>query len=313
MKRDSFSMYNPILNLFYFTFVIGVNMFVMHPIFLGISLIAGTLYEARLSGIKASIKNLFIFSIPVMVLVALINPMFNHYGVTALFYLKNGNAITLESLIYGLVMAMMLCGVMANFRCVNKVMTTDKFVYIFGRILPKFSLIIAMVMRFVPEFTKRQKVISNGQKGIGRDLSNGNFFEKMRNGITSISILITWSLEKAIDTADSMKARGYGLSGRSSFGIFGFYKRDLKLLTFMVIVSGSFLWGAAKGFVYADYDPKIVISGWNGTVYGLIMYFLYAGFCFMPVVLDMVENISWNLLIRKVNADKVVNYRVWDI
>ena len=35
--------------------------------------------------------------------------------------------------------------------------------------------------------------------------------------ITILSIMVTWCLENAIETADSMKSRGCGLPGRSAF------------------------------------------------------------------------------------------------
>ncbi len=38
--------------------------------------------------------------------------------------------------------------------------------------------------------------------------------------------MITWSLENAIETADSMRSRGYGLPGRSAFSIYRMDSRD---------------------------------------------------------------------------------------
>jgi energy-coupling factor transport system permease protein len=39
---------------------------------------------------------------------AWLNPLFNHAGVTLLFYLPGGNPVTLESMVYGLAAATML-------------------------------------------------------------------------------------------------------------------------------------------------------------------------------------------------------------
>ena len=74
-----------------------------------------------------------------------------------------------------------------------------------------------MVLRLVPKFKAQMKVISNAQKCVGRDATNGNWIDKMRNALKMISILTTWALENAIDTADSMKSRGYGLKGAHQF------------------------------------------------------------------------------------------------
>jgi energy-coupling factor transporter transmembrane protein EcfT len=96
-------------------------------------------------------------------------------------------------------------------------MTSDKFVYLFGRIIPSMSLLLSMTLRFVPRFIAQIKVVSNAQKCVGRDASNGGVVQRVRNAITILSIMVTWALENAIETADSMKSRGYGLRrGRRS-------------------------------------------------------------------------------------------------
>lgn len=82
---------------------------------------------------EKTVKFNLIFSIPMMLIVALMNPMFNHYGVTIIGYLHNGNPFTLESCVYGLVMAMMLVCTMIWFSCYTIVMTSDKFIYLFGK------------------------------------------------------------------------------------------------------------------------------------------------------------------------------------
>ena len=78
------------------------------------------------------------------------------------------------------------------FSCYNKVMTTDKFIYLFGRIIPALSLILSMALRFVPRFTAQLKVIRNGQKAMGRDVSEGSLFARIRHGLNMLSILVTW-------------------------------------------------------------------------------------------------------------------------
>lgn len=96
-------------------------------------------------------------------------------------------------------------------------MTSDKFVYLFGRIIPALSLVLSMSLRFVPRFTAQIKVISNAQKCVGRDVGSGGLIKRAKQGIKILSILVTWALENAIDTADSMKDRGYGLPGAPPF------------------------------------------------------------------------------------------------
>ena len=68
---------------------------------------------------------------------------------------------------YGLVMAVMLVCTLVWFSCYTVVMTSDKFIYLFGRIIPALSLVLSMCLRFVPKFIKEASVISDGQSVSG--------------------------------------------------------------------------------------------------------------------------------------------------
>ena len=179
--KDTFSTYHPVLNMLYFCGTIGVTMFVVHPVILAISFICAVAYSVVLKGCKKTGKFNLLFSLPMMIIVALINPMFNHYGVTIIGYLHNGNPFTLESCVYGLVMAVMLVCTLVWFSCYTVVMTSDKFIYLFGRIIPALSLVLSMCLRFVPKFIKEASVISDGQKCVGRSVENGSLIKRAKH------------------------------------------------------------------------------------------------------------------------------------
>lgn len=298
--EDSFSGYHPIINFGYFVVVLVISMFVNHPVFLGISLFSAFVYSGILKGWGKAFKSALLY-LPIIIIVILINPMFSHYGVTILFYLKNGNPVTLESMVYGVVMGAMLITIFIWFSCYNKVMTSDKFIYLFGRLIPALSLILSMVLRFVPKFTAQIKVISNGQKCIGRDLSNGNLFQRAKHGVTILSIMITWALENAIETADSMKARGYGLKGRTAFSIYRFDKRDAITGSVMLGLLALIIAGIATGNTFFQYNPRIIIAGLAPLTAGSLMtYVVYFIFCMFPVMLDGAAEFKWYLLKKQI-------------
>ena len=143
-------------------------------------------------------------------------------------------SLTLESIIYGLVAAVMLAAVMMWFSCYTEVITSDKFVYLFGRVIPGLSLVLSMALRFVPKFKEQIGIVTEAQRCIGRDVSQGSLFRRTSIAVTILSIMVTWSLENAIETADSMKSRGYGLPGRTAFSIYSFDGRDGKALAWLI-------------------------------------------------------------------------------
>lgn len=289
-SKDAFSRYHPFVNFFYFFFVFVFTMFLMHPVCLFISLVCSFIYSIWVKGRKAVIFN-FAFLLPMIIITAVINPAFNHEGATIIMYLNTGNPLTLESIIYGIAAATMLAAVVTWFTCYNYVMTSDKFVYLFGRIIPAMSLILSMALRFVPKFKNHIKMVSDAQRCIGRDVSNGGIITRMRHGITILSIVVTWALENAIETADSMKSRGYGLPGRTAFSIYKFDKRDKAAMTAILITGGYILLGIVLNGLKWRYYPTM--KGKLTELYTITLYMAYAGLCMIPVITDRKEEQQW--------------------
>ncbi|MBR5527703.1 MAG: energy-coupling factor transporter transmembrane protein EcfT [Clostridia bacterium] len=287
---NEFKSYHPIVNFLYFVFVTGFSCFLMHPVCLGISLTSALTYSVMLKGKKA-LKSSLIYVLPMMVAMALMNPLFNHDGVTVLAYFHNGNPLTLESMIYGLCAAAMIASVICHFSCYNEVMTSDKFIYLFGRMIPAMSLIISMTLRFIPKFSAQLKVVVNAQKCMGRDISNGNIVRRAKNGMNILSIMTTWALENAIETADSMKSRGYGIPGRTAFSIFKFDKRDLKALVCILLLAMYTLWGSLTGKMHFSFFPSIKTAGFSAVEASIFAaYFLL---CMCPVIIELREAGRW--------------------
>ena len=108
---DSFSTYHPAVNFLYFTLVLLCSMFLMHPLCLAVSLGSAVAYALCLGGRKA-LRFQLRFLLPLLLLTALLNPAFNHQGVTILLYLPSGNPLTAESIFYGLASAAMMAAVL---------------------------------------------------------------------------------------------------------------------------------------------------------------------------------------------------------
>ena len=269
----------------------------MHPICLVISLLSGFAYSVLLKGRKA-IKTNLIYMLPTLTFAAFINPAFNHEGITIISYLPSGNPLTLESVVYGLAAAIMIVSVICWFSCYTEIMTSDKFIYLFGRIIPSLSLILSMTLRFVPRFSAQLKVITNAQRCIGRDVSNGSVIQRAKHGLLILSIMTTWALENAIETADSMKSRGYGHSGRTAFSIFTFDKRDKKALLCIVILGIYTLAGKLVGGMYFRYFPSLQTG--NFSMYGLSVFIAYFALCICPIIIEVYEVRKWKVIKSKI-------------
>ena len=268
----------------YFALVLVFAMFFMHPVSLIISLACALSYAIYLNGKKA-VRFSLMYMLPMMLMAAIINPAFNHEGATILTYLPTGNPLTLESILYGLAAAVMLASVITWFSCYNAVMTSDKFVYLFGRIIPALSLVLSMTLRFVPKFKAQLHVVSEAQRCVGRDVSDGTMLQRLKNAITILSIMVTWSLENAIETADSMKSRGYGLPGRTAFSIYRFDDRDKTAFIWLCFCGFYIFSGWMVGGLQWQYYP--LIKGTLTGAFPISFQLVYLAHCLTPVILNV--------------------------
>lgn len=294
---NEFKNYHPIVNFMYFASVITFSMLIIHPVCRVISFVSGFVFSVMNGGRKTLAFNIK-YLLPLILITAVVNPVFSHEGITILCYLPSGNPLTAESVIYGISAAVMLASVVCHFSSFGKIMTSDKLMYLFGKAAPSLSLIFSMTLRFVPRFTEQTKLCAAAQKGIGIDVSQGSIFKRAKNGIKIISVMVTQSLENAVDTADSMRSRGYGLPGRTSFSNFRLDKRDK---TAIFVLGGLILCvafaAAFKGY-YFRYFPSV--KGVMPNVYSISAFAAYFLLCTAPIIIEIREALRWKKLKSKI-------------
>lgn len=289
--RSVFSTYHPIINFGFFCAVIGTGIFLRHPVYITIAVAASLVYALMLGG-KGILKYVLFFVMPVILVFSVVNPLVNPRGSTVIFYTQYSQ-VTVEALIYGIASGFMMASILLWFSCYNKIMTSDKFVYLFGRIMPAVSLIFSMVMRFVPNFKMQIQKISDAQKCIGRDVTDGAKKEKIRHGMKILSIMFTWALENAIDTADSMRSRGYGIKNRSTFSIYRFDVRDTLAAVYLAVTSLIVIAGAVTGRCYIEFYPEIIMA--ETDIFTMITYAAYFMLCIFPIAVEVKEVAVWKI------------------
>lgn len=278
------------MNLLYFVLMVVCTMFFMHPASLCISLAGAIAYAACLKGWKELLRSFHVL-LPVVLLAAVLNPVFSHEGVTVLAYLPSGNPLTLESIVYGTAAAVLLAAVLLWFSCLSAVLTSDKLIFLFGRVFPALSLLLSMTLRFVPRFLRQFHAVAEAQRGLGRDISKGPLLQRLRIAVTILSIVVTWALESSVETADSMKSRGYGLPGRTAFALYRWERRDALALGWLILCGVVLALGAAAGGLRWRYYPTI--RGGEMTWLGAGCQLIYLLLCTTPVLLNRKEAERW--------------------
>ena len=287
-----FITYHPIVNFVYFLFVIGFSVFFMHPVCLILSLICGLIYLYILNGITK--QNLLLICF-MLLAPAVINPLFNHEGATVISYLPSQNPLTLESVLYGLASSAMLTSVMIWFICFGRVMESDKLMYLFGKTAPSLALVFSMTLKFIPDFYDKLRKIAFARRASGE--AHGGIIQKAKNALCILSVMLTWSLESSIESSNSMKSRGYSLTGRSFYSIYTFKKRDGLALSAICLFGLYTLYAQSKGAVYFSYFPYIKYEASAISISAFISYFALLA---IPVAAELWEDIKWNNLKSKI-------------
>ena len=271
---------HPAVNLLFFAAVLVGTMVFQHPVFLVVSFLCAFAYSVKRNGWKAWVFNLCL--LPLIAAFALYYSSYTHFGMTVLAQNYVGNNMTLESLVYGVVLGVMGAGVCIWFSCVFSVFTTDKVVYLFGKVSPRLSLFLAIALRMIPRIQKEARRINMARQGIGRGANQGNCWQRLRNSLRIFSMLITWTIDSLTIAAESMGSRGSNLRGRTAFSIYRFDNRDRALVIGFFFCLTLTMMAYLLGQTDMVYDPRILWKKVNP-----LFCIGYTTLCLIPLGLEL--------------------------
>ncbi|MFR5889893.1 MAG: energy-coupling factor transporter transmembrane component T [Lachnospiraceae bacterium] len=202
-----------------------------------------------------------------------------------------------EALPCGIGLAVTPLSAVVWFRCFNIIMTSDKLLFLFGRLSPKIALLLSSALRFVPLFGEQARKIRAAQRTMGLYASD-SLTDRLRSALRVYSALITWALENAVDTGSSMKGRGYGLKGRTSFSLFRFGKRDLALTLAVAAADAAVSAASAFGRLDFSYYPRIAAG--ETDIFTAAAIAAFALLSFLPFISEVKEEVRWRYCISKI-------------
>ncbi len=270
---DRIDRLHPMTLFVYFLCVMLPAMFCVNPLLQGISVLGALCFRTVIGGRREAKGWRWILILFLALL--LLYPLFNHNGETVLFYI-NGSRITMEAVIYGAVTALMMAGILLWCRSLSVMMTSDRIIYLLGRISPKAALLCSMVLRFVPMFQKQMVKTWESQKLLGLYREN-TLIDRVRARLYLFSAMVTWAFEHSMDTADSMQARGYGTGKRSQY-------MDMRMRSVDCLLTGSMLLPAlfvlaviGSGRMDMIFYPAMILPHFKLS--GLAVYAAYLFLC----------------------------------
>ena len=291
--REAFAERHPLVNFIYLLSVMLFAMFLTNPVCMVISLMGSFAYShllASRSQKAGTRKKGGVVLLPILAVV-IMTPLFSHDGVTVLGYFPSGNALTLEAILYGLICGCLLATMILWLKCAVVLLPSERLIYLCGETMPSLALVFTMSLRFVPMFVRQFRQVMDAQRAMGKEPECMTWHQKIRFGADAVSIMLTWALEHAVITADSMKARGYGLENRTFYRSCRWTGDDKVLLVLLALLdlgeTALILTGQLKFWYYPALTGKLMTPG------AIAGYLILACLCLIPVGYDRKEERLW--------------------
>ena len=274
----AFSMSHPAVPALYMVLTLGLTMFSMQPVLIALSLAGGLAYGFATRGAARTLGALR-WQLPVILIIALVNPLFSASGSTELF--RIGMRAVYLSMVYGLCMGGLFVASVLWFEAAASMLSYDKVLALFGNAAPVVALMISMCMRLIPQFLRRGRTVLAVQDAI--DVPGRAPADPVRSRLRASSVLMGWGMEDSLERADAMRSRGWGAATRrTTYARYRLGRGDVAALV------GLAAFGAAAVAVawvattqYSFYPQLSVPAPWPG-------YVVYAAWMALPCVLHAV-------------------------
>lgn len=252
-----------------------VAMVARNPLYTIIVLLASQVVAATCATIDGWDLPLWRIGAVVVLLSTLFNALFVPVGATVLFRLPAGwplvgGPVTLEAAVYGAETGLILLALLAIFLAFNRIVPVSELVRLTPRAFHDLGVVVLIAITYVPETARHLQRIREAQAVRGHRLQG------VRDWQPIVIPLLIGGLERAMNLAEAMVARGYGATaGRRqstpvlagiALGlllVFGGWVLALwqgwpgwVLLASGIVVLALLIWRSGREVVYTRYRPR---------------------------------------------------------
>lgn len=227
------------------------------------------------------------YSVMMLIVIMIVNAIFVQAGHTVLFVgpkvpVLGRIKITLEALAYGAGMGIRLLVIISVFCLYTYSVQPDKVLNLFSSWGNKSVLAITLSTRLFPLMMNDFKRITEIQRCRGVKFDTGKWWERAKNLLPVISVMLLSCLERALQLAESMHARGYGSGSRSIYSRDLWRPRDYIILIAVVVGLIIGVITALKGWSSYSYYPRLVKFSFNEVVFVLPLFIVFI----IPAILN---------------------------
>ncbi|MDR2715758.1 MAG: energy-coupling factor transporter transmembrane protein EcfT [Coriobacteriaceae bacterium] len=281
----AFDLVHPAVVLGCFAAILALTMLAIHPVFLALSFSAAFSFSLYARGWRPSLWTLA-WQVPLVVLCALVNPLFSGAGSTELFRIAS-RTVFVEGVAFGACMGLMLAAALLWFSNAALVLTSDKVLGVLGGLLPTVGLMVSMTMRLVPQLVERGRLIERTLKAASSARTHTGV-EGVAGRVRQVSVLMGWSLEDSLETADAMRARAWGATRRRTTYVRHRFRRFDCAAAAVCLALGAA--SAVLAWVACVHYRFYPVMGSLGPWWG---YLPFALFVSLPLLLCLVDDARW--------------------
>jgi energy-coupling factor transport system permease protein len=241
--------------------------------------LAGIVVAGLVAGLGREIARASRLALPLVFLVALVNPLVSREGLTVLIAgpavpVLGRLDITLEAVVFGCVAGARVLVVILAFALYSAAVDPDEVLRLFRGVSFRSALTASLATRLVPVLGRDAERLSDAYElRAARPLERGRL-TRVRRAATLTRALTAGALERAIDIAAALEVRGFGSAParRSSRAQRPWSRHDLAFGAAAVAIVGAASLGLAAGV--AGFEPYPLLRIDAGAIdFGLALAF----------------------------------------
>jgi len=223
-KRSVFHDASPFLKMSWLFSILMISVIFEHPVILFVIFLSSLIMAlvSKIFSDWAGVMKLVVFFVPFVIL---FNLLVNANGETVLWQLPFRIPIfgilniTLEELAFSLTMCIRIAAILGAFAVLNLTTDPDDLLIAVTKLrLPYKSVVVtSLSTKFVPVLFADLKNIQEAQRSRGVDFSKGKLYDRIKKYGAIFFPLLSKSLDRSVQIAESMETRGFGRYEKRSF------------------------------------------------------------------------------------------------
>ena len=302
--RTSFSRLHPLATVVLFGCEVVLAAFSFQPLCALIAFLGAQLCTIQLFDTKHAAKQL-VWYVPIIVLMAIINPFFSASGFTVLYSFGH-TQLYAESLVYGATSGLVLVSTLSWLECLFAVVSPLEMLQRSSARFPGLQLVLSLSVQLMPQLlsdlTVAQQIQSantaaracNSATQLPRQscIPGQRRFLSARKAIgqtvSTINAVCMSALEKSIGTFQSIVSRGWGMAGhrsRWSAEVLDVYDTvALLVFTFLSVIAAVSLYMLVQAWQFYPTMPEFQASFWY---LGVVL------FTVLPAIFVCIDTVLW--------------------